>query len=110
MRGDLLHLVDEDDDPVEVHDAPEEVAQRAGAPVRVDAGELAREHLDECPAEATGDRLREGRLARPGWPEEDHRRGRDHAVATRRVPLGERQDDAPLDELLLALHPADRRP
>jgi hypothetical protein len=110
VGGDLLHLVDEDDDAVEVLDACEELAQRARAPVGIDAGELAREHLDERPAEAPGDRLGERRLARSGRPEEDHRRGRDHAVATCLVPLGERKDHAPLDQLLLALHAADRRP
>ena len=88
----------------------EELAERAGAAVRVGADELAREDLDERPAEASGDRLRERRLAGAGRPEEDDRRRSDHAVALRLVALGERQDHAALDQLLLALHAADRLP
>ena len=80
-RRDLLDLVDEDDDAVEVEQLVEELAQRAGAAVRVAADELAREDLDERPAEPSGDRLRERRLARAGRAEQDDRRRGDDAVA-----------------------------
>jgi hypothetical protein len=98
------------DDAVEEEQLVEELAQRARASDCVVPDELARKDLDERPSEAAGYALREGGLPGPRRPEEHNRRGRGDPVPLRLFPLGKRQDDAPLDQLLLALHAADRLP
>src|SRR3954452_2637736 len=107
--GDLLDLVDEHDRVLELVDLGERLAQgeRQAVPR---PGQARREDLDERPAEPRRDRLGERRLAGSGRTEEDDRARRDDAVLLRGVGVLERKDDPPLDDLLLVLHPGERRP
>src|SRR5215211_6214083 len=109
-RGDVLHLVDERDGAFEREQPVEELPQRARTTRPVAAGELAREDLDERPAEPSGDGLCERRLPGSGRPEEDHGGGGDDAVTAGLLLLGEREDHASLDQLLFLIHAADRQP
>ncbi len=108
--GDLLHLVDEQQDGVQLGEVREELAQgrgQAGARVR---RQPRREQLDERPAEPGRHRLGEAGLARPRRAEQHDRLRRRHPVAVGEFLLREREHDPALDDLLLALHAGQRVP
>ena len=103
LGGDLLHLVDEHDGVLQFGDLQERLAQRAGQPLGI-GGQPGGEHLHERPLQPGGDRLGEGGLAGAGGAEEHHGARRHHAEFVGEVGLGQRQDQAALQQLLLAAH------
>ena len=109
-RRDVLDLVDEDDGLRQVEEQVERIGEELRLPVGAFGSDLGRLDLHERPAEAGCDSFRERRLAGPGRPEEDDRLRRRDGVPRRQARLGQRQDDAPLDDLLGLVHPAQLVP
>lgn len=106
--GDLLDLVDEDQDVVEPGDLVEAPVQPARQSVL--GGQPGGEQFEEGPLQAAGDGVRERALAGSGRPEQHHGPRQLHAVLGGHFGMGQWQDQTPLDELLLPLHARDLLP
>lgn len=108
FTGDLLDLVDEDQDVVELGDLVEAPAQPARQTVL--GSQTCGEQFEKGPAQAAGDRVRERAFTGPGRTEQHHRSRQFHTVLGGQFGMGQWQDQAALDEPFLPVHARDPLP
>ena len=108
-RGNLLHLINEDQDLLELIDHGERVMQHLRQLTRL-RSQSGRKDFYEGPGEARGHRPGKGRLARPGGPEKNDGVGRLDPVGRGALGIAEWHHDTFVDDVLLLVHPGQSTP